>query len=36
LGVSDSFESILCNLLREGPHERFHKVKSCVLQLDKW
>eukprot|EP00980_Cylindrotheca_fusiformis_P027113 scaffold18886_cov108-Cylindrotheca_fusiformis.AAC.4 len=36
LGVSDSFESVLCELLRQGPHERFHYVKKCSLEFSKW
>jgi hypothetical protein len=39
LGVSDSstiLEDTLCKLLREGPHECFHSVDECTLEVSKW
>ncbi|KAL3926965.1 MAG: hypothetical protein SGBAC_013270 [Bacillariaceae sp.] len=36
LGVSESntrLEDILCKLLREGPHECFHSVDECALEV---
>ena len=40
LGVSESnasfLEDILCQLLREGPHERFWSVDKCALGVSKW
>ena len=39
LGVSDSntsLEDILCELLREGPFERFHSVNKCAIDVSKW
>eukprot|EP00980_Cylindrotheca_fusiformis_P007798 scaffold1669_cov129-Cylindrotheca_fusiformis.AAC.9 len=36
LGVSESFADILCDLLRDGPHERFHGVTKCSIEFAKW
>lgn len=39
LGLSESntsLDGILCQLLREGPHERFHSVEECALGVSKW
>lgn len=35
LGVSDNFANVLCDLLRDGPHERFHKVTKCTIEFTK-
>ncbi|CAJ1965931.1 unnamed protein product [Cylindrotheca closterium] len=31
-----SLEDILCGLLREGPHECFHSVDECTLEVSEW
>jgi hypothetical protein len=39
LGVSESntsLEDILCKLLREGPHECFHSVDECTVEVSEW
>jgi hypothetical protein len=36
LGVSENFETILCDLLQEGPHERLQQATKCVVEFVEW
>jgi hypothetical protein len=36
LGVSENFETILCDLLQEGPHERLQQVTKCAVEFAEW
>ena len=36
LGVNEGLEEILCDLLRDGPYERFQSASKCVIEVGKW